>query len=79
MNAFGARASLFVAFFLLRGDGCEGDGTRNDEGGPCTRPRDCQEGLSCTSGVCVGADGGPPGDAGRDAGPLVDGSPADGG
>jgi hypothetical protein len=79
VNAFFARAPLFVALFLLRGDGCDGDGTRHDEGGPCTRPRDCQEGLSCLAGVCVGdggappADGGPSNDAGRD------GSSGDGG
>ncbi len=63
MNAFFARAPLFVALFLLRGDGCDGDGARHDEGGPCTRPRDCQDGLECLAGVCVG-DGGPPTDGG---------------
>ena len=38
--------------------------------GACTRTKDCQAGLSCTSGVCVPADAG--GDGGTDDAGLPD-------
>lgn len=45
-----AAAVLLVACEDDRGDGGPGE--------PCTRDRDCEVGLECSGGVCVGPDGG---------------------
>jgi hypothetical protein len=51
------------------------DSTPSGPGAPCTRDRDCRDGLTCTRGACVdpdaaAGDGG--GDAATDAGAIVD-------
>lgn len=62
-------AFVLVALGLLGGPGGGCDGVGDGEGGvnaPCTRDKDCRDGLSCTEGVCTGPDAGL-GDAGPGA------------
>jgi hypothetical protein len=66
-----AVAFAFVALGFSRDPGCGGVG--DSSGGanaPCTRTKDCSDGLTCVEGVCTGPDAALPVDAGPvDAGP----------
>ncbi len=71
------RQSVALSLFTLglaRGAGCGGVG--DPAGGanaPCTRTKDCTEGLACVEGVCTGPDAGA-----SDASLAADASFADG-
>jgi hypothetical protein len=56
---------LVVALGALR-DPCGTDTTAAGVNGPCTRTKDCQDGLSCVEGVCSPPDAGVA-DSGSDA------------
>ncbi len=67
VRSVGTVAFALVALGLSRDPGgCggvgDGDGTVN---APCTRDKDCRQGLSCVEGVCTSPDSGtePPKDA----------------
>jgi hypothetical protein len=62
---------LAVTMAVLRDPGCGTETTSGGVNAPCTRDKDCSPGLTCTGGVCLGPEAGPPppSDAGADAGP----------
>lgn len=67
---------LLVALGALRDPSC---GTDTPAGGlntPCTRPSDCQGGLTCAGAMCVVLDAGM-GDAGSADALAIDASGAD--
>ncbi len=65
---------LVVALGALR-DPCGTDSGALGVNAPCTRSKDCENGLSCVDGVCSPGDAGAP-EAGQDAG---DAASSDGG
>jgi hypothetical protein len=51
---------LLVSLGALRDPSCGTDTTTGGPNAPCTRNKDCEDGLSCTQGVCVSPDAGAP-------------------
>jgi hypothetical protein len=51
---------LAVGLGALHGPSCGADSPGIGPGGPCTRPSDCIDGLTCPQGVCVSPDAGAP-------------------
>jgi len=71
----GPRAVLVVvALGTLGGGACGTDAPAGGPGTPCTRSKDCAEGLTCTPDGCEGAEAGE-----SDAGPMTDSSAPDAG
>jgi len=77
----GSAALAVVALLgLSRDPGCGGgDSPAGAVNAPCTRSKDCAEGLVCSEGVCTAPDSGaPPADGGPDDA-QGDGAQSDGG
>jgi hypothetical protein len=49
---------LFVAALGMLRDPCGTDTVGAGVNGPCTRSKDCADGLSCVMGVCTSPDAG---------------------
>lgn len=66
---------LVVGVLLAAHDpSCGGtDTTAGGVNAPCTRDRDCRDGLECNKGVCVDRNASDAGDASSDAPADVDG------
>lgn len=66
--------ALGIALAFARDPGgCGGDDTPGGPNAPCTRPKDCANGLVCSEGVCTAPDSGvAAGDSGSDAGTAAD-------
>jgi hypothetical protein len=64
---------LAVAMGAARDPGCNTETSPGGVDAPCTRDKDCSNGLSCTGGVCLGPDAGAPVESdGGDAAPPSD-------
>jgi hypothetical protein len=55
---------LWVVVVALQALGCGKDTPADGIDAPCTRTRDCLDGLLCKGGFCDAADGGVSGDSG---------------
>ena len=70
---------VVIALIAARDTSCGGvDSTSSGPNAPCTRDKDCKEGLACTRGVCVNPDASLPSDGGADV-VTLDASDAGGG
>ena len=62
---------VVVALIAARDPSCGGgDAPTSGPNAPCTRDKDCKEGLACTRGVCADPDAAAPSDGGADGATL---------